>query len=465
MFFREPQSKWFAKRGLSWHIGVVTFRDKKKDDNHGDEEDYQTITFVHVFDNTAQDAVTSTAILSNTLDNIHFLRPDVTKVYVRSDNAGCFHSSYSICSVPIINNRIKTIQVNRIDFSDPQGGKSICDRRAAHIKSHIRRYVNEGNNVVTAADFKEAIERTMPHVKVIIATPPNRTKTMSTAKLENITSLNNFLFTNDGITVWKQYEIGPGKYYSHKQLQIDVSKALVNLTVVSESKCMLKVKKEKCQEQIAKDSIQDDRVVQQPDSEPDTEPDSESSSNVFTCPEDGCLSTFVKYGNLLNHLSCGRHTFHMNNVVMKDRVVITYSSKMETKSVKSHDLRACGSACVPDTLKKGWGFREKKESRRFSQEQVRYLTEKFNIGETSGIKCDPEEVSKEMRSIKDENGKRVFKSSDFLSASQVTSYFSRLSLKKRQSSNASYSENDLTAEEQAWNILNLSSEVSDLKKQ
>ena len=110
ILFREPQSKWFAKRGLSWHIGVVTFKDTAEDCEQNDDS-YETITFVHVFDSAAQDAAVSSAILTNILDNIQAIRPDISKVYVRSDNAGCYHSSYAICSVPLINRRNKTIKV------------------------------------------------------------------------------------------------------------------------------------------------------------------------------------------------------------------------------------------------------------------------------------------------------------------------------------------------------------------
>ena len=49
------------------------------------------------------------------------------------------------------------IAVVRVDFSDPQGGKGACDRKAATIKAHVRRYVNEGHDVETASQFKEAM--------------------------------------------------------------------------------------------------------------------------------------------------------------------------------------------------------------------------------------------------------------------------------------------------------------------
>jgi len=49
------------------------------------------------------------------------------------------------------------IHVKRVDFSDPQGGKGPCDRKAATIKTHVRKYINENHDVQTAHDFKEAM--------------------------------------------------------------------------------------------------------------------------------------------------------------------------------------------------------------------------------------------------------------------------------------------------------------------
>jgi len=49
------------------------------------------------------------------------------------------------------------IKVTRVDFSDPQGGKGPCDRRAGTIKAHLLRYINERHDVVYADDLKRAI--------------------------------------------------------------------------------------------------------------------------------------------------------------------------------------------------------------------------------------------------------------------------------------------------------------------
>ena len=45
------------------------------------------------------------------------------------------------------------IKIGRVDFSEPQGGKGPCDRKAATIKAHIRRFVDEGHDVITADDL------------------------------------------------------------------------------------------------------------------------------------------------------------------------------------------------------------------------------------------------------------------------------------------------------------------------
>ena len=38
--------------------------------------------------------------------------------------------------------RCHGVSVKRLDFSDPQGGKGPCDRKAASLKSHMRVHLN-----------------------------------------------------------------------------------------------------------------------------------------------------------------------------------------------------------------------------------------------------------------------------------------------------------------------------------
>ena len=51
-----------------------------------------------------------------------------------------------------------SIKVIHYNFSDPQAGKDICDRKTAPMKAHIKRWVNEKHDVLTAEDMKLVIE-------------------------------------------------------------------------------------------------------------------------------------------------------------------------------------------------------------------------------------------------------------------------------------------------------------------
>ena len=75
--------------------------------------------------------------------------------YLKSDNAGCYHNASLILSLKCIGKRAG-ISVRRYDFSNPQAGKDVCDRKIALMKGHIQRWVNEKHDVVTAVDMKEA---------------------------------------------------------------------------------------------------------------------------------------------------------------------------------------------------------------------------------------------------------------------------------------------------------------------
>ena len=114
------------------------------------------------------------------------------------------------------------IHVRRVDFSDPQGGKGPCDRRAATIKMHVRYYINEGHDVLTAQNFKEAMlsHGGMGGVRVALVTDAaDKSQKEVTGRWEGINSFNNFLYQEGRVTVWKAFNIGQGKTLPWSQLQ------------------------------------------------------------------------------------------------------------------------------------------------------------------------------------------------------------------------------------------------------
>ena len=50
------------------------------------------------------------------------------------------------------------VSLERYDFSEPQSGKDVCDRTLCPMKGAIRRYCNEGHDILSAADMRTALE-------------------------------------------------------------------------------------------------------------------------------------------------------------------------------------------------------------------------------------------------------------------------------------------------------------------
>ena len=75
---------------------------------------------------------------------------------MRQDNAGCYHNASMIFASKCLSERTG-IQIQRVDFSDPQGGKGPCDRLSATVKSHVRIFIDEGNDVLDGAQFERAM--------------------------------------------------------------------------------------------------------------------------------------------------------------------------------------------------------------------------------------------------------------------------------------------------------------------
>ena len=94
------------------------------------------------------------------------------------------------------------INVRRVDFSDLQGGRGSCDRKAATIKAHVGRFVNEGHDVLTADDFGDAIlsNNGVRGVRVAVVNCEFLAPAQP-VKWEGVSSINNLSYQDTGVTV------------------------------------------------------------------------------------------------------------------------------------------------------------------------------------------------------------------------------------------------------------------------
>jgi hypothetical protein len=93
MKYREKQSEWFGKRGINWHVSCVL---SKPTDSASKLE---VKSYVHLFNSCAQESPTVYGIIIHLLKEIKATNPHITKAFLRSDGAGCYHSNNLIASL------------------------------------------------------------------------------------------------------------------------------------------------------------------------------------------------------------------------------------------------------------------------------------------------------------------------------------------------------------------------------
>ena len=210
--YREKQSDWLAKRGLSWHISSVIYK--------GCAGNIQVFSYTHIFDTCTQDWYAVTSIIENLLQTI---KEDlqVTKVFLRSDEAGCYHNNYLIAAVRDIGD-IVGVEVAGYHFSEPQNGKDVCDRILCPMKLAIRRYCNEGHDILTAQDMRKAlVEKRVKGTTASVNTINETNKSLKMNDIPNISTYHNFNYEKNGVRVWKAHGIGPGKLINYENIYVN----------------------------------------------------------------------------------------------------------------------------------------------------------------------------------------------------------------------------------------------------
>lgn len=156
--------------------------------------------------------------LENTLGELNAKKPHITQVYLRSDEAGCYHNSSLIAAARSVGERVG-VDVCRYDFSEPQYGKDVCDRILCPIKTCIRRLCDEGHDILTAGDMRSAqSERPVKSTSACVCEVDKAKLTLKVNKIDGFSKLHNVQIDEKTIRVWKSYRIGRGKEISFDQL-------------------------------------------------------------------------------------------------------------------------------------------------------------------------------------------------------------------------------------------------------
>ena len=140
MRLRETQSQWFAKRGISWHFSAVVHKSNHPDCPVVSASEHTIHTYAVAIDSCKQEWFSVSCILEEVLVCVKASHQSVFRAILRSDNAGRYHCGALLSTINSTSRR-SGIEVICYDFSDPQSGKDLCDRKIAPCKQRLRHYV------------------------------------------------------------------------------------------------------------------------------------------------------------------------------------------------------------------------------------------------------------------------------------------------------------------------------------
>ncbi len=113
-------------------------------------------------------------------------------------------------------------------------------------------------------------------------------------------------------------------------------------------------------------------------------------------------------------MDSGKHVKELETVSLYDTIRLKWAER--ATGISDVVLEASVDVIVPDessqnstrTCSMGWALKTTKKRSRLGEKVKAYLVEKFEDGERSGTKADHLSVSREIKFLKDDNGKLIF---------------------------------------------------------
>ena len=91
--------------------------------------------------------------MADVIRQLKIVMPGLKIIYYRQDNAGWYHCGTTLVCAAALGHE-EGVKIRRLDFLIHKGA---CDRKAATIKSHMRIYLNAGNDIETPEQIRDAM--------------------------------------------------------------------------------------------------------------------------------------------------------------------------------------------------------------------------------------------------------------------------------------------------------------------
>ena len=269
------------------------------------------------------------------------------------------------------------------------------------MKQAVRRYCEEGHDIQSAADMREAVlERPVQGVTASVCEVNGKQKSIDVTKTPNFSAYHNFEFEPRRIRVRKAYSVGQGKTVNYTD-----TVRLTSIAVRDKHNFFdITVKKRLNSNQSVTVS---------------------EASTLFPCPQEGCSSSFQSFESLQRHLNYGQHENKTSQESVYDQLRRDWVARFTTLLPENRPrAKSSGSSVTSSSLPMGWALQKPRAGgTRYSSQVKEYLKARFDAGEESGCKADTSQVAIDMRNARNKDNARLFSREEWLSRNQIQAYF------------------------------------------
>ncbi len=276
--------------------------------------------------------------------------------------------------------------------------------------------------MTTAEDMKKALESHsgLRGCRVAVVEIDASKDLHGSNKIPDTSLLYNYKYEDNGIRVWKAYNIGGGELLTNKDLPVQ-QQDIVRLTVNQPFGHRTKER-----------GVIGETAI------------SRSQTGICPCNDRTCVLTFKTERESEAHMDSGKHVKELETLydivtTLNDTVRLKWAERVTYTGISDVVLEASVNVILPDessqnstrTCSMGWALKATKKRLGLGEKVKAYLVEKFIAGERSGTKADPLSVSREMKFLKGDNGKLIFTPEEWKAQQSIKSFFSRYSAKLR----------------------------------
>lgn len=142
-------------------------------------------------------------------------------------------------------------------------------------------------------------------MSVKVCSPPDAQSNKNT-KWKKVSYVSNLHYRHDGIRKWRAYDIGPGKSVPWTKFRIPVECELPTIEASpSMSEASTSFVPVKLRRTGGHSPVTEKEDSSESEDESSVTLSSATNSRLFTCPEEGCIKSFMRHPLLVKHLDCG----------------------------------------------------------------------------------------------------------------------------------------------------------------